>query len=130
MTPRPAGRRAPCDLTDARARLRDAEDFLEAAEHAQNPDVIATNAVHSAIASADALCCVALRERSAGGNHLAAVNLLAQVDRKLAGSLKRVLDRKTQAAYESRDIARSDATACVRQAQVLLEAARARVTAL
>lgn len=62
-----------------RARLHDAEDFLEAAEHAHYPDVIATNAIHSAIASADALCCFALRERSADGSHLAAVELLGQL---------------------------------------------------
>lgn len=130
MTPRPTGRRSPCDLRDARARLHDAEDFLEAAQIARNPDVSATNAIHSAIAPADAICCVALRERSADGNHAAAVELLAQVDRKLAGALKRVLDRKTQAAYESRDVARSDATACVRYAETLLEAARARATPL
>ncbi len=130
MTPRPIGRRAACDVTDARARLHDAEDFLEAAERASNPDVIATNAIHSAIASADALCCLALRERSADGSHLAAVELLAKVDRKLASSLKRVLDRKTQAAYESRDVASADAAACVRHAALLLDAARVRVTAI
>lgn len=62
------------------------------------------------------MCCVALRERSTGGNHAAAVELLARIDKKLAGSLKRALDRKDQAAYESRDIAAADASTCVRQA--------------
>jgi hypothetical protein len=51
MTPRPAGRRSPCTIADARARLHDAEAFLEAAETARDPDVIAANAIHSAIAA-------------------------------------------------------------------------------
>lgn len=84
MSPKAAGRRAPCTVPDAKARLRDAEAFLEAAE----------------------------------------------VDKTLAGSLRRALDRKNQAAYEARDIADADAQACVRQATMLVEAARKRVTAI
>jgi hypothetical protein len=60
MSPRPAGRRSPCTVADARARLHDAEAFLDTAEATKDPDVIATNAIHSAIAAADAVCCVAL----------------------------------------------------------------------
>jgi hypothetical protein len=129
MTPRPAGRRSPCTIADARARLHDAEAFLEAAETARDPDVIATNAIHSAIAAADAVCCVALRERSADASHPAAIQLLSRVDRGLSAALRRALDRKTQAAYESRDISASDANMCLRQAAILLEAARDRVLA-
>jgi hypothetical protein len=129
MTPRPAGRRHPCTVADARARLHDAEAFLEAAETAKDPDVIATNAIHSAIAAADAVCCVALRERSADGSHPAAIQLLSKVDKGLSAALKRALDRKTQAAYESRDISPGDATMCLRQAAFLLAAARDRVLA-
>jgi hypothetical protein len=129
MSPRPGGRRSSCTVSDARARVHDAAAFLEAAETAKDPDVIATNAIHSAIAAADAICCVALRERSADGEHAAAVRLLGQVDKKLAAALKRALDRKTQAAYESRDIAAADASACVRQAKTVLEAAQTRLLA-
>ena len=113
-------------MADARARLADAEAFLEAAIIATNPDVKATNAIHAAIAAADAICCIALRERSADGNHTAAVELLAQVDNPLSATLARALSRKTQAAYESRDISTPDASTCVRQATTLLEAARSR----
>jgi hypothetical protein len=130
VNPRSPGKRAPCTVPDAKARLLDAEAFLEAARGAKNHDVIATNAIHSAIAAADAICCVALRERSADGNHAAAVSLLARVDPKLATALKRALDRqKTQAAYESRDVAASDPTACVCQATTLINAARDRLVA-
>lgn len=127
MNPRPAGRQTPCTVIDAKVRLHDAEAFLEAAEVATNPDVVATNAIHAAVAAADAICCIALRERSADGSHPAAVQLLSRVDRKLASTLSRSLNRKTQAAYESRDIATKDAAACVRQATTLVEAARSRV---
>jgi len=121
------GRRSPCSVADAKARLHDSEAFLEAAQSVQDADVVATNAIHSAIAAADAVCCVALRERSADGNHAAAIQLLSRVDSDPSAALKRALDRKTQAAYESRDISASDAKMCLRQAILLLAAARERV---
>lgn len=127
MTARPTGRRRPATPADARARLADAEAFLEAATIATNPDVKATNAIHAAIAAGDAICCIALRERSADANHTAAVELLAQIDTRLSATLARALSRKTQAAYESRDISATDATACLRQAATLVEAASTRV---
>jgi len=52
MTPRAAGRRQPCTVDDARARLRDARAFLATAELASDPDVKAANAIHAAIAAA------------------------------------------------------------------------------
>lgn len=130
MNPRPAGRHAPCTVDDAKARLHDAEAFLEVCAIATDHDVVATNAIHAAIAAADAICCVALRERSVDGNHAAAVDLLKRVDATLAGALSRCLNRKTQAAYESRDIGRKDVAVCVRQATVLIEEARARVLSI
>jgi hypothetical protein len=130
VTPRGTGRQVACSIADAKARLHDAEAFLDTAQVAQDPDVVATNAIHSAIAAADAICCVAFRERSADGSHPAAILLLGRVDSKLANALSRCLDRKTQAAYESRDISRRDAAACVRQARALVDAARSRVLAI
>jgi hypothetical protein len=127
MTPRPPLRRTPCGATDARARLTDAVAFLEAARLATNADVIATNAIHAAIAAADAICCLALRERSADANHAAAVELLAQVDTRLSAAVRRALDRKTQAAYETRDVSARDAQSCVRQAALLLDDAQRRM---
>lgn len=127
MTPRPVGRRQPCTLADARARLRDAEAFLEAADTSGHADVKATNAIHAAIAAADAICCIALRQRSAGGSHSIAVELLGGVDTSLAATLGRLLNRKQQAAYEARDISAKDATTCIRQATTVVEAARSRL---
>ena len=120
------GRRRPCTAADAKARLHDAEAFLDAAETLKDPDVVATNAIHAAIAAADAICCIALRERFADDDHTTAVDLLRRVDPKLANALRRALNRKTQAAYESRDIAAKDAASCVHQASNLVAAARTR----
>ena len=64
---------------------------------------------------------------AADANHTAAAELLAQVDTRLSATLTRALNRKTQAAYETRDVSATDAAACIRQATTLLEAARARV---
>jgi len=124
---RPKGTRRPCDAQQARQRLVDARQFLEAAELLDAPDVVATNAIHAAIAASDAITCYALAERSGDGNHGAAVDLLRQVDSTLATTLKRALDRKTQAAYESADLSRTDATNCVKWAKQLLAAAEGRI---
>ena len=123
---RGTGARRPCDVRQARQRLVDARQFLEAAELVDAPDVVATCAIHAAIAAADAITCHALGERSGGGNHVSAVDLLRQVDPRLATALKRALDRKTQAGYESVDMSASDATSCVRWARQLLSSAEAR----
>ena len=116
----------PCTIADARARLREAEAYLEAAQPVGDPESIAANAIHAAVAAAEAVCCVALRERSADGSPLAAVELLSRVDRSLSAALKRAMDRQIQAAYESREISVSDARMCLRQAVLLLDAARDR----
>jgi hypothetical protein len=116
-------------VQQARQRLVDARQFLEAAQLLDAPDVVATCAIHASIAAADAITCHALSERSSDGNHVSAVDLLRQVDAKLATALKRALDRKTQAGYESVDISKADATSCVRWARQLLAAAEARLEA-
>ncbi len=118
----------PCTIDDARTRLRDAEALVAAAQAADDdPAVMAATATRGAVAAAGAVCCVALRERPADGSEVAAVEMLGRIDKKLSAVLKRALDRKAQAAYESRDISVSDAKMCLRQAEVLLDAARDRV---
>ena len=124
---RTKGARKPCSTREARQRLVDARQFLDAAELVDSPDVVATNAIHAAIAAADAITCYALGDRSSDGNHRAAVDLLRRVDVSLATTLKRSLDRKTQASYESADISSADAASCVKWAQQLLAAAEARL---
>jgi hypothetical protein len=124
---RAKGARKPCDVQQARQRLVDARQFLEAAKLLDAPDVVATCAIHAAIAASDAITCHALGERSNDGNHVSAVDLLRQVDTKLATALKRALDRKTQAGYESVDISAADAESCVNWAGQLLAAAEKRL---
>ena len=124
---RPKGTRKPCDVQQARQRLVDARQFLEAAKLLDAPDVVATCAIHAAIAASDAITCHALGERSNDGNHLSAVDLLRQVDPRLATALKRALDRKSQAGYESVDISAAVAANCVKWAEQLLAAANARL---
>ena len=116
-----------CEIEQARQRLIDARQFIEAAELLDAPDVVATNAIHGAIAAADAITCTALGQRSSGGNHAAAVDLLRKVDASLATTLKRALDRKTQAGYESTDLSPADAERCVKWARQLLAAAETRL---
>lgn len=92
LVARPRSRTRDCDAADARARLHDARQFLEAAEllsEAGQGDVVATNAVRAAIAASDVLCCLALGRRSADGNHESAVVLLEQVDTDQANQLRR-----------------------------------------
>jgi hypothetical protein len=113
-------------VADARARLIDAQQFLAAADLltvAGNGDVVATNAIHAAIAASDVICCIQLGRRSNDANHEAAVALLEQANAELASQLRRALSRKQQAAYESRDLADSDAAACVEAARRLVIAA-------
>ena len=60
---RSRGSRKPCDAQQARQRLVDARQFLEAAKLLDAPDVVATNAIHAAIAAADAISLALERPR-------------------------------------------------------------------
>lgn len=64
------GARKPCVVQQARQRLVDARQFLEPAKLLDAPDVVATGAIHAAIAASDAITCHALGERSNEGNHV------------------------------------------------------------
>lgn len=117
----------PCDVQHARQRLIDAREFLQAAVILQSPDVVATCAIHAAIAASDVITCSGLGERSSDGSHASAVALLRMVDTRLATTLKRALDLKTQAAYEAVDVSQVDAARCVRWAELLVAAAESRM---
>jgi hypothetical protein len=121
---KPKGKTTTCNKEDGRKRLIDARQFIEAAEILESPDVIATNAIHGAIAASDAITCNKLGQRSNDGNHSSAVKLLHTVEPKLATALKRALEQKTKAGYQSTDISESDARMCLEQAKKILEAAR------
>ena len=120
---RSKGSRKACDAQQARQRLVDARQFLEAATLLDAPDVVATGAIRAAIAAADASTCYALGGRSNDGNDVSAVALLRRVDAGLAAALKRSVDRKTQAGYERADVSAT----CVRWADQLLAGAEARL---
>ncbi len=129
MSAKATQRSVPCGTSDARSRLVDARAFLDVAEVSDNTDVVATNAIHAAIAAADVLCCLARGRRSSSANHNDAVDLLQQVDASAANSLRRCLDLKTRAAYESRDVSAGDAATTVRHAARLIDAAEKAVLA-
>jgi hypothetical protein len=118
----------PCTKADAQQRLKDAHEFLEAAELMEYPDVIATNAIHAAVAATDALTCLVLGSRSADGNHRAAVEVLNDIDPKLGNCLRRALVFKTSAGYESTDVGSADASSCIRWAKQLIQAAEQRLS--
>ncbi len=129
MSAKATQRSVPCGTSDARSRLVDARAFLDVAEVSDNTDVVATNAIHAAIAAADVLCCLSLAKRSSSTNHHDAVDLLHQVDASAANALRRCLDLKTRAAYESRDVSARDAATTVRHAARLIDAAEKAVLA-
>lgn len=122
MSRRPS-RRKNCSRVDAKNRLIDAMQFFEASEILESADVVATNAIHAAIAAADVLTCVHLGERANGGDHASAAELLRKIDPNHALALKRALDRKTQASYESTDISMADAVRCRKWAKQLISEA-------
>ena len=126
---RARGHRKPCDLADARARHDKARQFLSLAHVAEGDDTVraaeAALLVDAGIASADVICCVRLGERSADGDHTAAVNLVAMVDRTSARRLQTLLSLKAAAQYGTRNPAKDRLAAARRAAAGLFEAAAA-----
>lgn len=119
-------RRRPCDRAEARARVRKARDFLELAEVAISGglnDPAASDAVLAGIHAADALCCIHLRERSAGESHEEAIEFVGRADPPSAATLRGLLRVKHRAQYDHRGVGAAEATAAVRRARVLVERA-------
>lgn len=124
------GRTRECNRADARVRLDDATRFLAAVDTLASAgidvgnDVLATNAIHAAIAAADAYCCATLGQRSASGDHADAATLLRGADRKLGTEFAKVLGYKNAAAYETRETTDDEVKTCRRVAARLIEAAQ------
>ncbi len=128
MTKRSA-RTQPCDRTQARTRLDNAQKSLEVAELAAGEDeipasrsVAAALAVLSGIASADAACCAALGRRSRGDDHREAAILLRQIVPAGDGAAKALLELlnlKDTAQYGLIPITRRELTAAIRRATKL-----------
>ena len=110
----------------ATALLTAAELLLEDREDPAAQSASAAVSVIAGIAASDALCALALGERSRGQDHRAAVGLLAAVvgtDSPLLPMLSRLLDVKDQAHYGTRFIRHEDAMRALRQATALTDAA-------
>ena len=130
MTKR-GGRTQPCDRTQARTRLENAQKSLEVAELAADEheipasrSVAAALAILSGIASADAACCAALGRRSRGEDHREAASLLRQIvpaGDRAAKALIDLLNLKDTAQYGLIPITRRELTVALRRASTLLE---------
>lgn len=119
-----------CNTADARSRLTSATQFLtaldtlDASEIPISNDVLATTAIHAAIAAADAICCARRQQHSSSGNHNDAAELLKTIDKQLGGELAKVLGYKNSAAYSTRETSPDQVKTCRRVAKSLVEAAQ------
>lgn len=126
--PRPAGR------AELEGRWRKATQFAEvceliesdAGDGGQLGDAYVTLAVHSGIASADAICIGVLGAYWANGNHDQAVRLLESADRSAANHLRRLLALKAKAGYTYTPSSAADVRTAESSHRALLEAARLR----
>ena len=119
-----------CTKADQDGRAKKARKFLEAAEivavladdDADLLDATITLWVHAGIAAADALCCGRLGEHAQGQSHVEAADLLAKVDKALAGDLRTLLAMKTRAGYGSAPSTAKTAKVASRAATHLVDA--------
>ena len=122
------------DKAGARARLKEAGVYLAMAELAGSgksaeSKVAGSNAILAGIAAADAICGLVLGERSAGDDHIQAINLLKRAihpSTKAATSLKRLLTQKTPVQYGADAISSSDAADLIRWARDIVQEADAK----
>jgi hypothetical protein len=127
-------RTTPCSRTDARARLRTAQAYLEVARQVlQEPlrdeylNVTAGLAVLAGIAASDAICGSRLGLTHRGDDHLGAQDLLRQATQdgaKLATQLGRLLSLKDAAHYGVQVVSGRIATDATRWAAHLVERAQ------
>jgi len=129
-----SARRTTCDLAHARARLAKARQFSTVAAAVEGDAELrsaeASNLIESGIASADAICCVRLGERSSDANHAGALALLRRADPSAAKRLQVLLGMKTAVQYGADDPSGSRLAAARRAAAALLEVAEEAVAGL
>lgn len=115
---------------DYQGYLKTAKEYVDGAnDHYAKDRFIATcgDCVHGMIAAADALTIYFLGRKTAGQNHMEAVNLLRQVasqDDRLSQQItrfQRVLGLKTAAEYDGGKVNQRDAEGALRDAQRFLE---------
>lgn len=111
-----------------------AEECLSAARHSLSLNewnASAINAIHSGIASLDALCVYYLGQRHAGQNHEDAIILfrsIKQLNREdidtIANRVIKILKMKNMAEYEERLVQQKEAQSILKDAERLLEATK------
>lgn len=104
------------EKTDYRIFLGKAEDFYEImlkARDTENWTAVGLNAVHCAISCCDAMLTFHLGIRSAGEDHMQAVDLLLRLPLALddgeVNTFKRIIAKKNLIAYENREFRQSEA---------------------
>lgn len=127
-------RTAPGGRTEALARLRTAEAYLQTAEHVleeastqEFSNVAAGTAVLAGIAASDSICCSRLRKMHRSPDHRGAARLLEQATpdgKALASVLSRLLDVKDASHYGTTLVTGPRAANSVKWARKLVERAR------
>lgn len=126
------------EKTYAKNYLKRAEECKITADYAfssENWNSCVINAIHSAIASADALCIHKLGLRNSSERHADAVALFLSIDRnddeikRNANHLSRLLDIKTNSEYGERLLTRKDADEAVKHADRIYNFVKGKVRA-
>jgi len=116
-------------LADARAHLRKAEEFLEAAELSEEVGLFnaaTASSVTSGINAKDAMCLTLTGRTAKTDSHNDAVAELRSAGplaRDHATTLGRLLKLKNRAQYQTADVARTDARKAIEWARRLLDVA-------
>lgn len=133
MSPRARGRAQPCGVSEARAKLRRAEQFVEVArlvKDESDPDWVSAAAalvVLAGISASDAACCKAIGRRSRGQDHHDAEALLELIDpggKDAANALRRLINLKDEAHYGFYNVSAKDLKSALTQATKLVRFAR------
>ncbi len=128
-----------CDEGTIADRLAAAQQFLEgariihdfAADEQDIADAYVTLCVHSGVAAADVICCIALGANVRGEDHDEALAHLSKVrpdGTELANSLRVLLGMKTRARHGQEHISTAGCKRAERAAQRLLDGALQRRT--
>lgn len=114
-----------------------AEECLSAAKNSltlNQWNASAISAIHSGIASLDALCVYYLGQRHAGQNHEDALVLFRSIKQlsqedidTIANRVIKILKRKNMAEYEERLVRQSEAQSILKDAERLFEAAKSKL---
>lgn len=116
-------------LADARAHLRKAREFLDAAELNLDCGLVnaaASSAVTSGINAKDAICLALTGSTAKTDNHADAVAELRRAgstSKALATTLGRLLNLKNKSQYQTIDVAHADAVKAVEWARKLVDGA-------